>query len=110
MADLLPRFLSAIVLMIAALLALWLGGVVFDLIWLFAALAVGYEWQNLISAPRPRLRSLLAALGLVLGALFSAEVWLGSACASLGVAGVVVALVAGRGRRMWAFCGIVYAA
>jgi phosphatidate cytidylyltransferase len=110
LADLLPRFLSATVLMVAALLSLWLGDLVFDLIWLFAALAVGYEWQNLIAAPRPRLRSLLAALGLVLGALFSAEAWLGSACASLGAAGVVVALIAGRGRRMWAFCGIVYAA
>jgi len=40
LADLLPRFLSATVLMVAALLSLWLGDLVFDLIWLFAALAV----------------------------------------------------------------------
>ena len=59
------RILSAIVLMAAALVSVWQGGLVFDLIWLGAALAVGCEWQNLIAAPNPRLRFLLVAVGLV---------------------------------------------
>jgi phosphatidate cytidylyltransferase len=109
-ADLLPRLLSAVVLMTAALLSLWLGGAVFDLIWLFAAVAVGYEWQRLIAARRPILRCLITTLGLVAGALFLAETRTISAFVVLGASGVAIALLAGRDRRIWAFCGIAYAA
>src|SRR5262249_35328280 len=70
--DLLPRVLSAIVLIAMALVSLWLGGIVFDLFWLCAALAIAYEWQNLIAAPRLGLRVLSAALALILWLLLSA--------------------------------------
>ena len=109
LADLLPRVLSAIVLMAAALVSVWQGGLVFDLIWLGAALAVGCEWQNLLAAPNPRLRFFLVALGLVVSAYFAGKAWFGTACALLGGCGLALALAAGSGRRIWAFGGIVYA-
>src|SRR6202035_4462239 len=109
LADLLPRVLSAIVLMAAALVSVWQGGLVFDLIWLGAALAVGCEWQNLIAAPNPRLRFFLAALGLVVREYFAGKAWFGTACSLLGGCGLALALAAGPGRRIWAFGGIVYA-
>ena len=109
LADLLPRVLSAIVLMAVALVSVWQGGLVFDLIWLGAALAVGCEWQNLIAAPNPRLRFFLVALGLVASAYFAGKAWFGTACSILGGCGLALALAAGRGRRIWAFAGIIYA-
>ncbi len=109
LADLGPRVLSAIVLMAAAFVSVWQGGVVFDLIWLGAALAVGCEWQNLIAAPNRRLRCFLVALGVVAGAYFAGEASFGAACAILGGCGLALALAAGQGRRIWAFGGIVYA-
>jgi phosphatidate cytidylyltransferase len=109
LADLLPRVLSAIVLMAAALVSVWQGGLVFQLIWLGAALAVGCEWQNLIAAPNRRLRFFLVALGLVVSAYFAGKAWFGTACSLLGGCGLALALAAGPGRRIWAFGGIVYA-
>lgn len=110
LADLLPRFLSALVLMTAAAGSVWLGGAAFDLIWLLASVAVGYEWQSLIAARHPVARILLTALGLVAGAQFMAKNRILSAAVALGSCGVAVALVAGRGRRIWAICGIAYTA
>jgi phosphatidate cytidylyltransferase len=109
LADLTPRILSAIVLMSAAAVSVWRGGYVFDLIWLCAALAVGCEWQNLIAAPQPRVRGLLAAVGLVIGAYFTAKAWFAMAGIALGVSGITLGLAAGEGRRIWAFGGVFYA-
>jgi phosphatidate cytidylyltransferase len=109
LADLLPRVLSAIVLMAAALVSLWLGGLVFDLIWLGATLAVGCEWQNLIAAPNRGVRFFLVALGLVVSAYFAGNAWFGTACSLLFGCGIALALAARRGRRIWAFGGLVYA-
>jgi phosphatidate cytidylyltransferase len=109
LADLLPRVLSAIVLMAAALVSVWWGGLVFDLIWLGAALAVGFEWQNLIAAPNRRLRFFFVAVGLVVSADFAGKAWFGAACSLLFGCGLALALAAGRGRRIWAFGGVVYA-
>ncbi len=109
LADLLPRLASALVLMAAALGSVWLGGRVFDVIWLGAALAVGCEWQQLIAARHPRPRFLLIGLGLVLSAYFAGKGWFGIAGAPLAACGLAVALAAGPGRRMWAFVGMIYA-
>ncbi len=107
--DLLPRLLSAIVLMAAALVSVWRGGLVFDLIWLGAALAVGCEWQKLIAAPHLRIRYLLTGFGLVLAAFFIGRGWFAGACAILAGCGIAAALAAGPGKRVWAFAGLVYA-
>jgi phosphatidate cytidylyltransferase len=109
LADLLPRVVSAIVLMAVALVSVWRGGLVFDLIWLGAALAVGCEWQNLIAAPNRGLRFFFVALGLFVSAHFAGKAWFGTACSLLFGCGLALALAAGRGRRIWAFGGVVYA-
>jgi phosphatidate cytidylyltransferase len=108
-ADLLPRVFSAIVLMAAALVSVWQGGLVFDLIWLGAAFAVACEWQNLIAAPHRRLRIFLVGVGLVVSAYLAGKAWFGAGGAILGGCGVALALAAGPGRRIWAIGGIVYA-
>ncbi|MGH6848573.1 MAG: phosphatidate cytidylyltransferase [Methylocella sp.] len=109
LADFLPRVFSAIVLMAAALVSLWQGGLVFDLIWLGAALAVGCEWQNLIAAQNRRLRFFFVALGLVVSAYFAGKAWFAAACSLLGGCGLALALAAGKGRKIWAFAVIIYA-
>ncbi len=108
--DLIPRALSAVVLIAAALVSLWLGGIAFALVWLCAALAVAYEWQNLIGAPRLALRVLAAGLPLVLWLPLSAGGFVWAAWAALIAGAAAAALAAGRRRRLWAFCGVAYAA
>lgn len=109
LADLLPRAVSAAVLMVAALVSVWQGGWLFNLIWLVAALAVGVEWQSLIAAPYKHIRLVLVGLALVLATIFLQKAEFAAACATLLLCGLALALVAGVGRRVWAFAGIVYA-
>jgi phosphatidate cytidylyltransferase len=109
LADLLPRVLSAVVLMAAAIVSLWLGGRVFDLVWTCAALAVAFEWQHVITASRPRVRFFCVALGIMVSAYFVTNASLRAGFASLGACGVALALASGPGRRLWAFGGIIYA-
>jgi len=107
--DLLPRVASALVLMAAALVSVWLGGRIFNLIWLCAALAVAIEWQRLIAAPRLQARLGCIALGLLPSAYFIGEASFGPAFVLLGACGLTLALAAGPGRRVWAFGGLLYA-
>lgn len=109
LADLQPRILSSLVLMSAALLSVWLGGPAFLLIWIIGASAVGYEWQHLIGAERQRLRSVLALVAVAVAAMVTAQDGIGAAVAFLALVGTLVALLAGDGRRLWAFAGIAYA-
>jgi phosphatidate cytidylyltransferase len=109
LADLLPRVVSSLVLMSAALLAVWLGGRAFIVIWTVGASAVGYEWQHLIRAKRQGLRSVLALLAVAVAAVVTASDGILAAAAFLGLTGTLAALVAGDGRRLWAFSGIAYA-
>lgn len=109
LADLIPRLVSALILMAAALGSVWQGGAVFGLIWLAAAIAVGAEWQLLIAARNPRLRLLLTGFGLVLGAFFTGKAWFDLAFVSLAISGLAIAMAAGPGRRIWALGGLAYA-
>ena len=109
LADLLPRAASALALMMVAFLSIWQGGLIFDLIWLAASLAVGCEWQGLIAAPRLRLRQLLVGLALGLAAFFVRKAQFESAWAILTLAAVSAAAIAGAERRLWAFGGVLYA-
>jgi phosphatidate cytidylyltransferase len=109
LADLLPRVLSSFVLMAAAVVSVWLGGRGFDFIWFCAALAVAFEWQYLIAAPRLRVRLLCTALGLGAGAYLVSMGSVGSALAVLAVSGLALAVAGGSGRRIWACAGIAYA-
>jgi len=109
LADLLPRVLSSLVLMAAALLSVWLGGTAFVLIWIVGAAAVGYEWQHLIGAGRLGIRAVLALVSVAVAGTVAAQDGIVAAAAFLALAGTLAALVAGDGRRLWAFAGIAYA-
>ncbi len=109
LADLLPRVLSSLVLMSAALLSVWLGGPAFIVIWIVGASAVGYEWQHLIGADRQGLRLVLALVAVAVAATITAQQGIVAAVAFLALVGTLAALVAGDGRRLWAFAGIAYA-
>jgi phosphatidate cytidylyltransferase len=107
--DLLPRVVSSLVLATAAITAVGLGGMLFAVTWFVAALAVGWEWQNLIGAARARLRVLILAAALGAACYFVARGNFLSACGVLALAGLLAGLAAGRGRELWAFAGIFYA-
>jgi phosphatidate cytidylyltransferase len=109
LADLLPRVLSSLVLMSAALVSVWLGGTTFVLIWILGASAVGYEWQHLIGAKREGVRVGLALLAVAVAATITTKDGIFAAVAFLLLAGTLAAMVAGETRRVWAFAGIVYA-
>jgi phosphatidate cytidylyltransferase len=86
-----------------------IGGWVFALFWLIAALAVNWEWQRLIGAPLPLLRSLAGAAFLcAIAVLFRFGrmdfVFL-LAPLAVGFAG----WAAGQGFRLWAAFGLIYA-
>lgn len=107
--DLLPRIISGVVMIAAALAALWSGGLVFVLFWTLAAVATAYEWQTLIDAPARWPRVAVAAAAIVIavtGLLINhPEVVLMAV-----VAGAAAnAVLAGEGKRVWAASGILYA-
>jgi phosphatidate cytidylyltransferase len=106
LADLLPRVLSSIVLMAAALTSVWQGGEIFVAIWLIPACAVGYEWQHLVGGARQASRVFVTWLTLVLAAHFPE---LGGAIAVLCLGGTLAAILAKDGRRIWSFAGVAYA-
>jgi len=109
LADLLPRLLSGLALMVLALGAWWLGGDVFVFIWLAAAIAVFWEWQTITGGAQKAARLLVGGLSLVLVAAFTSRTDLRLAALSLGIAAFAVAALAGPGRRLWASSGLFYA-
>jgi len=108
-ADLLPRVASALVLMAAALISVWQGGLIFGLIWLSAVLAVAYEWQQLIGTERPLCRFFLAAFGIVLSLAAARQKAYAIAGAVLLASALGTGLMARPPRRIWAFAGVIYA-
>ena len=106
------RVISAVVLGLLALGTAYYGGWPFALFWLAAGLAVAVEWVT-VTGVEPR-RVLFGLLGGGLAVLTGMYLFQAGLGASLGVAGLVLALVllvarAGRDRA-WAACGFVYAA
>jgi phosphatidate cytidylyltransferase len=109
-ADLAPRVISAVVMVVAALGALYAGGDVFALFWLVAAFAVNWEWQGLIGADQRNARVALGGAAVAAAAAFGRTGDVGpAALIVLGLAATAAA-VAGSERRLWAAGGVVYAA
>jgi phosphatidate cytidylyltransferase len=107
-ADLLPRAMSAVVMVALAVATTWSGGQAFALLWTLAATAIMYEWATITRIrPRPIMR--IALPSLVLGAgiirMFGGDPWLPVALAA------ALALIAGRSMRdrAWALGGLGYA-
>lgn len=106
--DLLPRIISGVVMIAAALAALWSGGLVFVLFWTLAAIATAFEWQSLIEAPARWLRVAVAASAIVVavaGLLSNhSEITLAAVLAGAAAS----AFLAGEGKRIWAATGVLY--
>ncbi len=109
LADLGPRLVSGVVLIVLSLAALHVGGFGFVAFWLVAAVAVHWEWQRMTGGPHEPIRMIgggtvialvagLAALGARDAALL---VLLGGALATL-------VFVSGP-TRLWNAVGILYA-
>jgi phosphatidate cytidylyltransferase len=109
LADLGPRLGSAAGLIAIALISWWLGGIVFFLVWLSAALVVHFEWQRIVGGARLMARLVLGSLALIATAVAIRSQIPTLALFVLLVATVVVAQLAGPGRRVWSGGGLIYA-
>lgn len=110
LADFGPRLASGIVMIAAALAALWIGGDWFVLFWLVAALVIHWEWQNMIDAPAVRARHWIGGAVLALVAMLARQFAIDWGFPLLVGGCVVLAWLAGPARRLWAAGGIAYAA
>ncbi len=108
-ADLGPRVISALVMVAAALAALYLGGVVFALFWVLAGFAINWEWQSLIGGTQRRWRVVTGGVAVAAAAAFGQTGLVLLAALAIGALAVVGALFAGPARRVWAAAGVVYA-
>lgn len=109
-ADLKTRILSAVVMAVLAVGTLVAGGIAFTLFWLAAAIAICWEWQNLVGGARPRARFYVSGAAIALACSFAAQLQMEVAAAVAVVAAFVTAALADRGLRLWAGAGVIYAA
>jgi len=107
--DLGPRVLSALVLVAAALGSLYVGGDAFGLFWLAAAVAVNWEWQALTGGERRVARTIAGGAALAAAAALARTGFPGVAALEVLVFAAICAILAGRGARLWAAGGVVYA-
>jgi phosphatidate cytidylyltransferase len=109
--ELTTRIFSALVMVAAALLTAYLGGLSFALFWLAAGIATMVEWTDMTRIEPRRPVQVILGLGLTaLTLLFVLEAGLGPSFA-IGLAVLVVGVVAVRGaqNKLWAASGFVYA-
>jgi phosphatidate cytidylyltransferase len=105
--DLALRVISSVALAPLAIGAAYLGGWVFLLFWLVAAVGVLWEWNGLVAPAAVRRMMSVGGLALSAAAIAVGLGWLtvGLVCIAAGVA--IVALLE---RRLWPAAGVVYAA
>jgi len=108
-ADLKPRALSGVVMIVLALAATYFGGVVFLAFWGLAALGVAWEWQRLIGGERLGLRVAAAVLALIAAAPWALYPHARISLVILIVGAVATGAVADRDRRFAAGSGVLYA-
>ena len=108
--DLAPRVVSALVLVVAAVATLWIGGDTFAVFWLLTSFAVYWEWQGLIDTARRIARVVAGGFGLAVISALARTGELDVAALECVVVAALVAALAGPGRRVWAAAGFVYAA
>lgn len=106
--DLGTRVASGLVLVAIALGTARVGGALFVVVWLLAALAVAWEWQRLIGAPAFASRVAVAAATLLFVAVRAQSDPIEAFLVILGAAGIL-ALLAGEGHRIWGAGGMLYA-
>lgn len=107
--DLLPRFLSAIAMIVAATVTAVAGGQWFAVLWWAAALAVAWEWQSLIGGTRFKARFILTGTAVSIAAPLAGAILLWPAVTVLVVGSGLVAAVSDPGQRLLAGSGVCYA-
>ncbi|HKH80452.1 MAG TPA: phosphatidate cytidylyltransferase [Methylovirgula sp.] len=109
LADLGPRVGSSTILVAVAILSLRVGGVVFVLAWLAAALVVHFEWQRIIGGARQATRLAIGSAALVTAAILVSTVSGNLAALTIGIGALAAAKATDHGRRGWAAGGVLYA-
>ena len=107
--DLAPRLVSGIVMASAAIATLWVGGDVFTLFWLAAALAVHWEWQTLIGGRARVSRLAVGALAVVAATYSARHGRLDLALLALAAGVALLGWISEPAKRLWSAGGLVYA-
>ena len=108
-ADLKPRAISGVVMIVLALAATYIGGVVFVAFWGIAALGVAWEWQRMIGGERLALRVAASVLALVAAAPWALFAHARISLVILLAGAVAAGAAADRVRRLAAGAGVLYA-
>ena len=109
MADLGPRLVSAFVMIVLALGALWLGGRWYVVFWLVACAAIFWEWLGLTGSAQRTLHAGLGAVILAGAAALSADGDAEFAILLVGAGAAGMAFAERQGRPLWAAMGLIYA-
>lgn len=104
--DFKPRFWSSLILMIASLVLTFVGGWLFAAFWAIAAFIIACEWQALIGGRRLLLRVVLNGT-VILALAFVSYLWL--LLTLLGMAALIIGMIAGKNRYGSAGLGAIYA-
>lgn len=109
--DLKRRVPSAILMIVAVLVATWYGGFPFLLFWALAAIIVWYEWTTIVGIAH---KTTILALGFLALAIAAVAISMHLPLAAFVVvvlgAALAAALMSGDGAsRLWSGSGLVYA-
>jgi phosphatidate cytidylyltransferase len=107
--DLGPRLGSAAILIAVALVSLRVGGLMFVLAWLAAALVVHFEWQRIIGGARQATRLAIGSAALVATAILLRTGHAGLAALVVCLAALATGRAANPGLRGWSAVGVLYA-
>ncbi len=109
LADLGPRVGSAAILIAVAVLTWQVGGAIFILAWLVAALVVHFEWQRIIGGKGQASRLAIGSAALIAAGILCRTTNTNFAAVVLVIAALAAAQMADDGRRGWAAVGVLYA-
>ena len=104
-----PRLGSAVGLIAIAAISWWLGGIVFFVVWLAAALAVYFEWERIVGGAQLTARLALGAVALIATAIAVRSQIPALAVFILLVMAAVVGQLGGAGTAHMVGGGLIYA-
>jgi phosphatidate cytidylyltransferase len=109
LADLGPRVGSSAILVAIAILSLRVGGALFVLVWLAAALIVHFEWQRIVGGARQATRLAIGSGALVIAAILVSTISANLAALTICLTALAAGGCADLGRRGWSGMGVLYA-
>jgi phosphatidate cytidylyltransferase len=109
LADLGPRIGSSAILIAVAILSLRVGGLMFVLAWLAAALVVHFEWQRIVGGAWQATRLAIGSAALVTAAILVSTASATLAALVISLAALAMFRVADSDQRAWSAVGVLYA-